>query len=299
VLLAARTTLHQFLRRLTWEELRSAILLLAMTFLLLPVLPREAIDPLGVLVPYELWLIVILLAVVSFVGYVAVRVMGTKQGLAAAAAAGALVSSTAVTLNNARLAALHENESAALAGAVCIAWTVSLVRMTAIACALNNDLIALLGIPILGASGALTAAALFFYRRHETNVENDDLRLRNPFELSTVFLFGGILAIVLPAAELIGEYFGAAGLYTFAAVSGLVDVDAIMLSAARLADNSISLSTAATTILIAATANIVGKSAIAISAGGLRFGLPLAGAGIVALIVGLGASLTIGMLVTP
>jgi uncharacterized membrane protein (DUF4010 family) len=72
-----------------------------------------------------------------------------------------------------------------------------------------------------------------------------------------------------------------------------------MLSAARLADNSISLSTAATTILIAATANIVGKSAIAISAGGLRFGLPLAGAGIVALIVGLGASLTIGMLVTP
>jgi len=278
-LLAARETLHQFLRRLTWAELRSALLLLAMTFLLLPVLPREPIDPWGVLVPYELWLLVILIGAVSFTGYVAVRLMGDKQGLAVAAAAGALVSSTAVTLSNARLAALRPSSHSSLAGATCIAWAVSLLRVAAVACAVNWRLLLPLGVPLFVAACTLGASSFFFYRHHAEIAEGDRLKLQNPFELSTVLFFGATLALVLPLARLASDYLGAVGLFGLAALTGLVDVDPIVLSTARLANGSIELSNASLAILIAAGANIVGKSIIAASAGGLKFAWPLAAAG--------------------
>jgi uncharacterized membrane protein (DUF4010 family) len=278
-LLAGRQALHEFLRRLSWEELRSALLLLAMTFLLLPVLPREPVDPWGVLVPYELWLIIILIAALSFVGYVAVRTMGERRGLALAAAAGALVSSTAVTLNNARLAAGNPAMEPALSGAVCIAWAVSLVRMTTVACVINHDLILPLGVPIATSAGLLFASSLYFYRTAKVKSDGDGLKLRNPFELQTVLLFGGALALVLPASKLVTDYFGAGGLFAFAALSGLVDVDPIVLSAARLAGESLSLMNVALAIFIAGAANIVGKSVVAISVGGSRFGGRLAAMG--------------------
>ena len=93
---------------------------------------------------------------------------------------------------------------------------------------------------------------------------------------------------MLPASKAISEYFGAVGLFTFAAISGLVDVDPIMLSAAQLGGDTITLAHAALAIMIAATANIIGKSIIAISVGSARFGVPLAGAGVIALLVGVG-----------
>ncbi len=118
-LLALRHPLHTFLRTLTWPELRSALLLLAMTFVLLPILPDRTIDPWDSLNPHKLWLITVAIAALSFVGYVAVRLAGARRGLLLAGAAGGLVSSTAVTLTYARLAK-SEPEIALEAGvAIC------------------------------------------------------------------------------------------------------------------------------------------------------------------------------------
>ena len=84
-LLAYKTALHGFLSRITAQELRSALLLAAMTFIALPLLPDRAIDPWGALNPHQLWLITILIAAVSFAGYVAVKLVG---GIARAGAGG-------------------------------------------------------------------------------------------------------------------------------------------------------------------------------------------------------------------
>lgn len=85
-LLAYKRQLHGFLARLTWAELRSGLLLGAMTFIALPLLPDRAIDPWGALNPHELWLITILIAAVSFLGYVAVKLAGPSRGVVVAAA---------------------------------------------------------------------------------------------------------------------------------------------------------------------------------------------------------------------
>ena len=45
ILLALREPLHSWVRNVTWPEMRSVLVLLAMSFLLLPILPNRPVDP--------------------------------------------------------------------------------------------------------------------------------------------------------------------------------------------------------------------------------------------------------------
>jgi hypothetical protein len=76
LILALREPLHGWVEKLTWPELWSALVLLAMTFIALPIVPNAPIGPLGGVNPREVWLIAIVLAGASFVGYVAVKYFG-------------------------------------------------------------------------------------------------------------------------------------------------------------------------------------------------------------------------------
>ena len=144
-LLAIREELHGLVAKISWPELRSGLLLLAMTFIALPIMPGDPIGPFGGVNPREVWIIAIVLARASFNGYVAVNYLGASRGVLLAAAAGGLVSSTAVT---ARRAAVHEGPLELLAAGVSVATAVSFLRVFAIAAALQPRLLleVLLGI---------------------------------------------------------------------------------------------------------------------------------------------------------
>ena len=107
IILALREPLHGWVEKLTWPELRSALVLLAMTFIALPIVPDDRIGPFGGVNPREVWVIAIMLAGASFAGYVAVKYFGAAHGVLLGGAAGGLASSTAVTITNARRAAAH------------------------------------------------------------------------------------------------------------------------------------------------------------------------------------------------
>src|SRR5262245_21946901 len=78
-ILAAREDIHGWVAKITWPEFRSALVLLAMTFIILPIVPDDPIGPFGGVNPREIWLIAIVLAAVSFLGYLGVRVLGTRR----------------------------------------------------------------------------------------------------------------------------------------------------------------------------------------------------------------------------
>jgi uncharacterized membrane protein (DUF4010 family) len=136
-LLAMREDLHGWVERLTWPELRSGLVLLAMTFIVLPIVPDDPVGPFGGVNPRQVWIIAIVLAGVSFVGYAAVKYFGASHGVLLAAAAGGLVSSTAVTATNARRAAAGEGSPRLLAAGVALAAAISFARVIAIVAALN------------------------------------------------------------------------------------------------------------------------------------------------------------------
>jgi uncharacterized membrane protein (DUF4010 family) len=70
-ILASRDVLHGLVRRLTWIELRSALVLAVMTAVILPLVPNRAIDPVGGFNPWQIWLFTALTAGTSYLGYVA------------------------------------------------------------------------------------------------------------------------------------------------------------------------------------------------------------------------------------
>src|SRR5262245_12844483 len=273
VLLALREPLHGWVKRLSWLELRAVLVLVAMSFLLLPVLPNRPIDPWNAINRAEIWLLAVLIAGVSFVGYVAVKALGDQAGVAVAAVAGGLTSSTATTLSFARLARDQPQASLILAGGIAPAGLVGVVRVFAIAFALAPSLIGVLLAPaaagalvLLGASACLTLA-----RNHAGQVAS--LELKNPFDVASALKLAALIAIIMLLAKVLSGMASSQGVYLLAAISGIADVDAITLSMARLAGTRIAEPDAATAILIAAAVNTVAKAVMAAAIAGRRLGI--------------------------
>ena len=105
IILSLKPILHRWLRRIEQQELTAALKLLLISVVILPILPDRGYGPWQALNPHELWWLVILIAVISFAAYCAVKIAGPERGILLAGFLGGLVSSTAVSLHLARLAA--------------------------------------------------------------------------------------------------------------------------------------------------------------------------------------------------
>jgi uncharacterized membrane protein (DUF4010 family) len=274
ILLALRDTLHGWVRTLTWPELRSALMLLAMTFLLLPVLPNRAIDPWNVLNPAELWLLAILIAAISFAGYVAIRVFGDRKGVAVAALAGGLASSTAVTLSFARLAREHPESTRLLAGGILLAGATMLARILVLVGVIKPELIGALIWPALAAGAVqLAGSGVLLWTGESRSAAQSLVDIKSPFDLGTVLKLAALIAVIMLIAKAMADRASSAGLYLLAAISGIADVDALTLSMARFAGGQVTLPDAVTAILIAAGVNTTAKAAMAAAVGGRHVGL--------------------------
>jgi uncharacterized membrane protein (DUF4010 family) len=296
-LLAAKEWLHAWLRVLTWPELRAALILLAMTFVALPVLPDRGFGPYEALNPYQLWLMSIVIAGVSFIGYVAAKIAGERHGALIAGAAGGLVSSTAATLDFSRRArAAASRWPIHLSGALAAA-AVMFARVLVIVALFGPALLASTAAPLAAAAIVAGAAAVAINRpwaRHgKAAGDGGQGTVRNPFELTFVLGFAALLAIILLLTRILTDYLGSAGGVALAAVAGIADVDAITLSMTRLAGGD-QAGLARTAILVAVAVNSLSRSVLALAVAGRRFGLAYLGIMAAALAAGAAAILVSG-----
>lgn len=289
VILALREPLHTWVAALRWEEIRAVLVLLAMTFLLLPVLPDRPLDPWGSINPAEIWLLAIMIAAISFGGYVAVRLFGDRIGIVMAAVTGGLASSTAVTLTLAKLSKEQKESDRLLAGAILVAGVVMVVRVCVVASLLNRALFIPLLWPLAGLALTMAAAAglLLFRKKGSTHPA---ISITNPLELGTTIKLAATIAVVMLAAEMVQDLAGKVGLLAVAALSGIADVDAITISMARLGHGA--RDTAVQAIAIAVGVNTLVKTAMAGWLGGMRLGAYV-GAGSIA-----GLAVAVAMLVS-
>ncbi len=272
ILLAHKEILHEWLTRISWPELRSGLLLAAMTFMLLPLLPDRAIDPWNALNPYAIWLMTILIAAVSFGGYAAVKLAGPRTGLILSALLGGMFASTAVTLSLARLAPDNPSHVRLLAGGILAAGCVMLLRVLVVTALINSQLsLAIAPVLLVAAAAMGILAFVFVSARNDVEVKGiQEFSLKNPFDIFEVLRFGALLAVVILAVALARTQPGDSSVLAVAAVSGLADVDAITLSVARFGEVS---PAAINTILAAVAVNTFAKGAYAWLAGGARLGL--------------------------
>lgn len=271
--LASREILHSTLRRVSWIELRSAVVLAVMTTIVLPMLPNRTIDPWGGLNPWEIWFFTVLIATISFSGYVAVRLFGPRRGLLVSALAGALASSTAVTVALGRMAN-DAAQVAPLVGAAALAGMVSILRVLAVIALLRPQILPHVTIPALCAAGALGASGLVLVVRGLGGKEPQKM-LKNPFELRALVVFAALFAVVSTISAAVVGQFGGASLPATSALSGMFDVDVAVLSALRLDGTTAAPFLIGSAVLTALAANAVGRMSLAMLAGPFHYWGPL------------------------
>ncbi|MCW5929975.1 MAG: MgtC/SapB family protein [Chitinophagaceae bacterium] len=290
-LLASRDVLHALLRRLTWPEVRSALLLLVMSVIVLPMLPDRTIDPWGGVNPSQIWLFTVLTAAISFAGYVAIRIVGPARGTLVASFLGGLVSSTAVTAALGRRARV-EGAAPQLIGGAAVAAMVSVLRVVVLVLLLAPALVPLIVLPaLLGA--VVFGVAGFLFLRGPVGPEAQPAA-GNPFDIAPLAIFAGAFTIVSLISAAASTYLGPSSVIATSGVSAILDVDVATLSVARLAGDGVPLTTAAQAILVALAANGVGRVIVAMVAGPPRYWQSLAGVLAAAILTGTVAATIVG-----
>jgi uncharacterized membrane protein (DUF4010 family) len=259
-ILASREMLHRFLKTMTWAELRSAIVLLGMTLVILPLVPDEPVGPYGGISPARTWSLAVLLAAVSFVGYVAVKALGTSRGEVVAGAIGGLASSTAVTLSNARKT-VSGGEVKSLAAGAAAAGAVSYLRTAALAAGIAPSIAISAGGPLVAGALTLIGASVLIAKR--STADKSSPPGQNPFDLLSVIKLTLLLAIVAFLARAASATFGTGGLVAVSALSGLADVDAVTVTVGGLLKQGLATDTAFFALSAGVIANTVGKMAYA------------------------------------
>jgi uncharacterized membrane protein (DUF4010 family) len=195
--LAYKHPLHGLVAKLGWDVYAGLRLLIA-TFIALPLLPDQPIDPWGSLNPYKLWLLVILISSLSLVGYVLTRMLGPARGAALMGLTGGLASSTAVTLSFAKRARDNPQVANALACGILLAWAVMFARILVLVAALIRPLLGHVLVPFL-VMGVVVAgfAALLYFR--DGSVEGGEIKgtleVRNPFSLMAAAKFAAFFCL--------------------------------------------------------------------------------------------------------
>jgi uncharacterized membrane protein (DUF4010 family) len=273
-LLALHEPLHGLATRLSEEDLRGTLRFLVLAAVVLPLLPDRDWGPHGSLNPWEIGFVVVLIAGVSFVGYVAVRWLGAERGIGLTAFFGGLVSSTAVTLAFSQKGREQERLVPACALAVVLASAIMFPRVvlevSAISPALAMGLVAPLGVMLAVTLAGL--GVLWWLARTSSPPEGDEPRLVNPLKLRQALKLGAVLAIVRIGIAVMHDRLGNGGLHASAALAGLADVDAISLSTAGLVKGGLDVSTGAVAVTLAVMTNTLMKAGIALVVGGWPLG---------------------------
>jgi uncharacterized membrane protein (DUF4010 family) len=259
--LAFRQTLHAVVERIGWDDIFAALKLLIVIFIVLPVVPRHAVDPWGALNPYAMTWMVILIAGLSLAGYVAARLMGPGRGAAVTGLVGGLASSTAVTLAMSRRSRERGETHLAgsLAAGVLLSWAVMFVRVVVASTVVNPAVGRALTIP-MGVMALIAAlGALASRRGNSSPAAGQGVPLKNPFSLSFAVKFALFFAAITLLVDRAQAWLPGAGAYIVAAIAGFTDVDAITLSMAQRATPG-DTTMAVTAIAIAVLSNTLVKT---------------------------------------
>ena len=276
-LLASKSRIHRFARDIVTEvEMEDAIKFFVVAFVVLPLLPNQPMGPYGVLNPAKVWLLVVLLTGIGWLGYVGVRALGAERGLLVTGLAGGFVSASATTASMGRLsrtAGVRAPLASALAASLA-----TFVQLLIVIGYVDPAVLRRLWPPVLAAALVLFVVAGYVYRgaRRDNHAAPaaDGTPEGRPFALKPALLLAAVLVFALLVGRWGADVLGPRGAVLGAFGAGLADAHAGSVAAASLAaKGDISVSTALLAIAAALGSNLLVKCALAFSSGGRSFGL--------------------------
>lgn len=238
-----KVPLREFALHLKRNEMISTIKFMIIAFIVLPLLPNEWMGPYEIFNPYIIWLMVVFVSGISFIGYIVIKLLGERKGIGVTGFLGGLISSTALTLSFSKESKENKNIVNPYVFSVVIASVAMCVRIFFIIFVLNESLIPKLAIPFAAmAVTGLVFAGIFLFLKDKGKKGLEKIRsaymAKSPFRLFPALKFGALFAVILLLTKLGAVYLGDRGVYAVGFLSGILDTDAVSVSLANLAKGS-------------------------------------------------------------
>jgi uncharacterized membrane protein (DUF4010 family) len=287
-------SLHKFAKHLTTTEVFASLKFAIISFVILPFLPNvnysladfpflrdlllqfpyfslEILQQLDVFNPYKIWLMVVFISGIAYVGYILMKILGQK-GIFLTGFLGGLISSTATTSSFSIESKRVPTYAKTLAVGTTIACSTMFFRIIFEVVVINKNLLPSLFVPLvlMGCIGFI--GAYIMYKKIVFN-SFKKLKVSSPFAILPALEFAGFFVLVIFLSKLFSIILGSKGIYILSFFSGLTDVDAMTISLANLAKSgALSNHVASWGIIIAAISNTLVKAGIAYSLGTREYG---------------------------
>lgn len=232
LVLNAKSSINQFAEKISGEELTTLAKLVLLSGIILPLLPNETLHPMLPVSPFKIWLAVVVVSSVSYLGYVAQKYFFKEQGVLITSFFGGIYSSTATTVVLARKSKDVPRLSYQMTAAILIATALMYIRLWAISAVFFWD-VALILWPYLLGFGVLTLVIAFFYIQLERRLgEKKQVFTQpgNPLELKVALVFAFMFVVMAVVTQLVNQYFGDSGLRYLSVIVGFTDIDPFVLS---------------------------------------------------------------------
>ncbi|MEO7504493.1 MAG: DUF4010 domain-containing protein [Sphingomicrobium sp.] len=262
LVLALRDELHGFVGRMDEADVKALARFAVIALGVLPFLPDAQFGPYGAWNPSKLWWVVVLVTGFSFIGYVANRLFGARNGTIATALIGGAYSSTAVTQSLAQRLGSKEAggaEAAGIALATAVMYLRVIILVGVLAPRLLWPFLLVIAPPLLVA----WVAGWWLYRtapRHQGPSPPG-----NPIALVPALGFLAFVAAAAVIARWAEGRFGEQGIALLLLIMGSMDVDVAIVTAGGLPDASITATLAALALGGTILANMTVKVGITLA----------------------------------
>jgi uncharacterized membrane protein (DUF4010 family) len=269
VCLEARDWIHQMVREtITESEFNATLGFVAVVLVVYPLLPAGPYGPYNFFQPRQVWMFVILISSISYVGFFLEKFLGSEKGLVYTSILGGLASTTAATLHLSKVSKERPGESFALWRALVITNTVQFPRTLLIVAAANPPLALVCAGPLLMMTIFGVVLAELLRRWPHPKAAPVPMKHGNPFRIQPALRFGIMFTTVVFISKAATALLGAGAFYATSLIGGLVDVATVIAPAGDLLRaNRITMGVAELAVLLALASNAVLKIIIAFTSG--------------------------------
>lgn len=276
--LGARPLTHRMLETMDRLELVTLAKFTLLAAVILPLLPHQVLSIAVPISPFNIWLAVVLISSISYLGYILHRYIFNESGYLLTGILGGLYSSTATTVALSRNTRGNIHPDRVLHSGILAATAMMYLRLLLLVVLMAPSLLADLGWPLalLGLL-ALGLALGMVWQQQQRQPDPAQHTNINPLGLGTAFLFAILMVVMLTLTHFVSHQFGSGGLKLLSLVTGFTDIDPFAVSLLGGSFDAVLPNQICGAMLLAAGSNNLLKGLYTLLLGNLKANLPVAG----------------------
>lgn len=259
-ILNAKARINLFVKTIDPQEIETLAKLILLSAVILPLLPNKPISPYLPISAFKIWLAVVVVSLISYVGYILESYFFKAKGYFLTGILGGLYSSTAATIVLAKKSVEAKGGANIFAASIVIATAVMYLRLFVIAFIFNPTIAIDIARNLMALSLLSAGIAWGFYARRKIKGREDPITTQsNPLELPTAFLFAFLFVAMVFVTHIVLQHYGNTGLKVLSFIVGFTDIDPFIVSILT-SKFRITTTEAGSAILIAAGSNNILKA---------------------------------------